>query len=355
MIDLRSDTVTRPSPAMREAIAKAEVGDDVFGEDPSVNLLQKRVAEILGKEAGLFVTSGSMGNSLAIKSQTLPGDEAICEAGAHVFNYESASAAFLSGVQFHPIPGKQGVITAEQITAAIRPEADHFPRTRLVCLENTHNRAGGTIFPLKEIRRIHEAAKFHNLKMHLDGARLWNASVATGISMKEYAQYFDSVSVCFSKGLGAPVGSLLAGDGDLIRRAHRNRKIFGGGMRQAGILAGAALYAIDHNIDRLAEDHRRARKLAEAVSALPGLFVDLESVHTNLIFIELRNSTISAAEAVETLRKQGVLIMATGPNRLRAVTHLDVSEQEIDQAIEAFRNVFRNGDTASSAGTGNDR
>ncbi len=346
MIDLRSDTVTRPSPAMREAIAKAEVGDDVFGEDPSVNLLQKKVSKMLGKEAGLFVTSGSMGNSLAIKSQTQPGDEVICESGAHIYNYESASASFLSGVQLHPIAGKYGVITAEQIAAAIRPGDAHFPRTQLICLENTHNRAGGTIFPLEEIRRIRETARSHNLKMHLDGARLWNASVATGIPMNEYAQYFDSVSVCFSKGLGAPVGSMLTGDADLIRQAHRNRKIFGGGMRQAGILAAAALYAIDHHIDRLAEDHSRARKLAEAVSTLPGLFVDLEYLHTNLIFIELQNCALSAAQAVDALREQGVLIMATGPSRLRAVIHLDVPEQQIDQAIGAFQKVFKNRHTA---------
>ena len=351
MIDLRSDTVTRPSHAMREAIAKAEVGDDVFGEDPSVNLLQEKVAEMLGKEAGLFVTSGSMGNALAIKSQTQPGDEVICEAGAHIFNYESASAAFLSGVQLHPLAGRQGVLSAEQITQAIRPGDAHFPRTQLICLENTHNRAGGTIFPLEEIRRIHETARSHNLKMHLDGARLWNASVSTRIPLNEYTQYFDSVSVCFSKGLGAPVGSLLAGDADFIRQAHRNRKIFGGGMRQAGILAAAALYAIGHNIDRLAEDHHRARKLAEAASALPGLFVDLESVHTNLVFIELRNSVISAAQAVDALRERGVLILATGPNRLRAVTHLDVSEQDIDRAIGAFWKVFENRDSAPSTGT----
>lgn len=341
MIDLRSDTVTKPSPAMREAIAKAEVGDDVYGEDPSVNLLQKKVSEMLGKEAGLFVTSGSMGNAVAIKAQTEPGDEVILEAGAHIFNYESASAAFLSGVQVHPLIGKRGAITAHQIQPHIRPESAHFPRTRLICLENTHNRAGGTIFPIEEIRRIHKMAKSKGLRMHLDGARLWNASVATGIPLSEYAQYFNSVSVCFSKGLGAPVGSLLAGDSEFIQKAHRYRKIFGGGMRQAGILAAGALYAVDHNVQRLKEDHKHARKLAEAVSEIHGLFVDLEAVHTNIIFVELQETKMTADQTVQALRDQDILILSTGPNRLRAVTHLNVSEQDIDQAIDAFQKVFK--------------
>jgi threonine aldolase len=341
MIDLRSDTVTKPSPAMREAISKADVGDDVFGEDPSVNLLQKKVSGMLGKEAGLFVTSGSMGNAVAIKAQTQPGDEVILEAGAHVFNYESASAAFLSGVQVHPLIGQRGVITTDQIEPHIRPESVHFPRTRLISLENTHNRAGGTIFPIEEIRRIHEVAKAHHLRMHLDGARLWNASVATDIPLKEYAQYFDSISVCFSKGLGAPVGSLLAGDSEFIQKAHRYRKIFGGGMRQVGLLAAGALYAVEHNIQRLEEDHRHAGKLAEAVSVLPGLFVDMDAVQTNIIFIELQKTKTTAEQTVRALRDQGVLILATGPNRLRAVTHLDVSEQDIEQAIVAFQKIFQ--------------
>lgn len=340
LIDLRSDTFTKPSPAMREAIAHAEVGDDVFGEDPTVNRLQEKVASMLGMEAALFVASGTMGNQVAINAHTQPGDEVILESHAHIFYYEAGAPALLSGVQLRTLPGVKGVISAEQVEEAIRPENVHFPPTRLICLENTHNRSGGAIFPLDEIRRIRELSEGRGIRMHLDGARLWNASVATGISLKEYGRYFDSISVCFSKGMGAPVGSMLVGNRDFIKRAHRYRKIYGGGMRQVGILAAAALYAVENNIARLAEDHRNARKLAEAVAKLPGLSVDLETVQTNIIIMKVEKAKYNAPQVVEDLKKRGVLLLAVGPIRLRAVTHLDVSEEDIDEAVETFKDVF---------------
>jgi len=248
LVDLRSDTVTKPTPAMRKAIAEAEVGDDVFGEDPTVNTLQKKVAEILGKEASLFVPSGTMANQLAIKSHTQPGDEVIIEATSHPYNFESGASAALSGIQFYCLKGVRGILDASQIEEAIRPNDHHFPVTRLICLENTHNRGGGAIYPLEKIAEISQLAKSKNLLLHLDGARLWNASVATGIKPQEYARWVDSVSVCLSKGLGAPIGSLVAGTKPFIDRVHRFRKMFGGGMRQVGIIAAAGLYALGHHI-----------------------------------------------------------------------------------------------------------
>ena len=340
MIDIRSDTVTKPSPAMQEAMAKAEVGDDVFGEDPTVNRLQEMVASLLGKEAALFVASGTMSNQVAINSHTRSGDEAVCEEGSHCYNFEAGASALLSGVQMHPIVGKRGVITADQIEEVIRPPNDHYPQTRLIVLENTHNRAGGTIFPIDEIARIRELADRHGLKMHLDGARLWNAAVATGISEKEYAQYFDSVSVCLSKGLGAPVGSVLSGSKEFIVEAHRYRKIYGGGMRQAGILAAAGIYAIEHNRTRLAEDHRRAKRLAEAISQLPGFRIDGETVRTNIVAVDVSGTGRTVPEVVEILKANGVLVTPFGRTRIRCVAHLDVSEANIDAVIMVFKQVF---------------
>jgi len=262
IIDLRSDTITKPTPQMRQAMADAAVGDDVFGEDPTVNQLQKKVTELCGKEAALFVPSGTMSNQIAINTHTQPGDEVICDYGSHIFNYEGGGPALLSGVQVHPLQGQRGVITAEQIKAVIRPADHHYAKSKLIELENTHNRAGGAIFPLDEINKIKKLADEHQLQMHLDGARLWNAHVATGISLAEWCDPFDSISLCFSKGLGAPIGSILVGSSEFIDRAHRYRKIYGGGMRQVGIIAAAALYALDHHIERLKDDHKRAYQLA---------------------------------------------------------------------------------------------
>jgi threonine aldolase len=336
LIDLRSDTVTKPTPGMREAMANAEVGDDVFGEDPTVNKLQERVASMLGKEAALFVTSGTMGNQIAINCHTRPGDEVVCEANCHSFNYEGGGPAFLSGVQMQPIQGIRGAIMADQIEAVIRPLDHHFPQTRLVALENTHNRAGGAIFPIEEIERIRELVLRRGLKIHLDGARLWNAHIATGIPLDRYARLFDSVSVCLSKGLGAPVGSVLAGSKAFINDAHRYRKIYGGGMRQAGILAAAGLYALDHHLHRLADDHRRALCLAECLASFDGVAVDFEATKTNIVIADF-GELIGVSELTAKLRDQGLLAVAFSKSRIRFVTHLDVDDSDIDQAITILK------------------
>lgn len=340
VIDLRSDTVTKPSPAMREAMAKAEVGDDVFGEDPTVNKLQTLVADLLGKEAALFVPSGSMGNQICIKVHTQPGDEVIVEKGAHVFNYETGALAFLSSVQPHPIEGIHGAFTVEDAKRVVRPKAYYMPRTRLICMENTHNRAGGTIIPISIIQEMSAFAKAEGLRFHLDGARLWNACAVTGISPKEYASHVDSISVCLSKGLGAPVGSVIAGSADFIAEARKYRKVFGGGMRQAGVLAAAGIYALQNNRHRLQEDHANARFLAEALSTIRGFDIDLESVQTNIVIISVEKSGMSPDKILTTLRAKGVLLTPGNYMGLRAVTHLDVSADQVRQAVEIIRQTF---------------
>jgi threonine aldolase len=342
IIDLRSDTVTKPSREMREAMLTAEVGDDVYGEDPTVNRLQERVAEILGKEAALFVPSGVMANQLALKVQTQPGDEAIVESESHIFNFETAGAAFLSNVQLCTVKGNKGILTAEQVAQAIRSTVYYNPKTSLVCLENTHNKAGGTIYPLEEIHKIHDLARNRKLALHLDGARLWNAAIATGIAPREYARYFDTVSVCFSKGLGAPIGSALTGTREKIEAARKYRKIFGGGMRQVGILAGGALFALDHNFERLKEDHDKAKWLAKELSGLPGIDVDLNSVQTNIIIFTMSRRSESAEELISKLKANGVLISEMGSTTLRAVTHLDVSMEQIKKAAATIKSLLRN-------------
>ncbi|RCK76545.1 MAG: Low-specificity L-threonine aldolase [Ignavibacteriae bacterium] len=339
-IDLRSDTVTKPSPEMRNAIFEAEVGDDVYGEDPTVNLLQKKVSEMFGKEAALFVPSGVMGNQVCIKTHTNPGDEIIADVDAHIFVYENAAPAVLSGVSIKTIQNQNGVITAEQIKAAIRPKAYYLPVTRLICLENTHGRSGGTIFPIDEIRKIYNLAKEENIKMHLDGARLWNAAVASDISLKEYAKYFDSILVCLSKGLGAPIGSLIVGDSEFIERARVYRKMFGGGMRQVGILAAAGIYAVENNIQRLAEDHLKAKRLAEELQSLKTFYINLQNVQTNMVIFKIV-SEISQQEVLEKLKANGVLLTPEHHNSIRAVTHLDVTFDDIDKAISVFKRIFK--------------
>ena len=334
VIDLRSDTITRPTSAMRKVMAEAEVGDDVFFEDPTVNRLQDRIAEMLGKEAALFVPSGTMSNQIAINCHTRPGDEVICEENNHIFNYECGAPAFLSGVQLHPLKGFRGVISVQQIASALRPSDHHYAQSRLIVLENTHNRAGGTIFPLEEIKAINQFAGSRNLKMHLDGARLWNAHVVTGISLEEYGSLFDSVSVCLSKGLGAPVGSVLAGSKTFIDEAHRYRKIYGGGMRQAGILAAAGLYALDHHIQRLHIDHERARQIAECLDAFDGVDVDLEATLTNIVIADFACSDLTGADVAEKLKANGVLSIPFSQSKIRFVTHLDLSADDIRSAIE---------------------
>ncbi len=336
-IDLRSDTVTRPSKAMREAMANAEVGDDVFGDDTTVNLLQKKCAELTGKESALFVPSGSMANQLAINMHTNPAEEVIVEWDSHVIRYETAAPSVLSGVQLMPLKGNKGVISVDDIVNNIRPDWYHYPKTSLICLENTHNRAGGTVYPLKDIKQAREAAKKFNLKMHLDGARIFNAVVASGVSISEYAENFDSISICFSKGLGAPIGSILCGAKKDIEKAHKFRKIIGGGMRQAGIIAAGALYALEHNIERLKEDHKNARHFAEGIADLDDVDIDLSTVQTNLVIFKVKGD---AAKLRMELEKKNVILTNDGPEKIRAVFHLDVSEEQTEQAIKIFKEIL---------------
>ncbi|MFH1139023.1 MAG: low-specificity L-threonine aldolase [Pseudomonadota bacterium] len=333
-IDLRSDTVTRPTPGMREAMFKAAVGDDVFREDPTVNALEEKAAARLGKEAALFVTSGTMANQIAIKILTQPGDEVIVEEGAHPFMYEAAAAGIISSVQLRPLPGKRGLLSPAQILDAIRPDDVHHPPTRLVCVENTHNRGGGAIYPLGLVEEIAVGAKGRGLFLHLDGARLFNACVASGRSPAEYARWFDTVSFCLSKGLGAPVGSLLVGGRDLMAKARRWRKVLGGGMRQAGFLAAAGLYALDNQVERLAEDHGNAGFLAQGLAEIEGLTINPDEVETNIVIFRVAKKGLTAPALVEGLKKEGVLMLAVGPDRIRAVTHLDVDRAGMETALK---------------------
>jgi threonine aldolase len=331
MIDLRSDTVTRPTPEMREAIARAEVGDDVYGEDPTVNRLQDAAAARFGKEAALFVASGSMANQVAIRALTEHGDAVIAGHGSHHFLFESGAAGALSGVQF-TLVGVDGFFGADEVHTAVYPREHHFARTRLVCVENTHNRSGGRVFPFDRVQAVVRAAREHDLRLHLDGARIFNAEVATGIPVAEWARPFDSVSFCLSKGLGAPVGSLLVGSRDFITRAHRFRKMFGGGMRQAGILAGGALYALEHHVKRLADDHSNAHRLAAGLAELPGVTI-LREPETNMVVFQVSD----LAKFLEQSRACRVLINPISTDTLRAVTHLDVSADDVEEALGRLR------------------
>jgi len=339
-IDLRSDTVTKPTPAMRKAMAEAEVGDDVYGEDPTVNALQGKVAELLGKEAAIFVASGTMANQLAIKAHTQPGDELIMEATSHPYNFEGGAIAAISGVQVYCIQGVRGILNASQIEAAIRPADHHYAVTRLVCMENTHNRGGGSIYHLRNMQEIFRVAKAKGLSVHLDGARLWNASVATGVTLNEYAQCADSVSVCISKGLGCPVGSLVAGSKEFVDRVHRFRKMVGGGLRQAGILAAAGIYALDHHVDRLKEDHDNAKRLALGLKEIRGIAVNPDHVETNIIIFGVAGTGMTSPAVRDAMKNEGVLMNALPGNEIRVVTHLDVTRDDIDKALAAFRKVI---------------
>jgi threonine aldolase len=332
-VDLRSDTVTMPSPAMREEMARAEVGDDVYREDPTVNRLQELTAELLGKEAGLFIPSGTMSNQVAVGT-ACRGAEAICEAGAHTFHHEMAGAAARSGIQLVPVAGERGVLTWADIEPAIRPVADYYPRTGRICLENTHNSAGGVVFPLEVLADVGEKARARGIPVHLDGARLWNAAVASGVPLSDYAACADSVSVCFSKGLGAPVGSCLCGTRDFVEEAIMVRRSFGGAMRQAGILAAAALYAVEHNVERLAEDHRRARALAEGLAGMSAFTV--EPPQTNIVMVDCVDDGVAASALADLLREEGVLVHPFGPRRIRAVTHLNLDDADVERALRAF-------------------
>jgi len=339
MIDLRSDTVTRPTPAMREAMARAEVGDDVYGEDPTVNRLQDMAAALLGKEAALFVPTGIMANQLSVRAQTKPGDEVIIEGRSHIVRYEHGAAAALAGVQLHWVTTERGIMTPAQVEAAIRPKDPYSLSTALICLEQTHNSGGGSIYPLHVIQQIHAVAHRHGVPMHLDGARLFNAVVATGVPAAEYARSFDTVSFCLSKGLGAPVGSVIVSDRRTIERIRPLRRMYGGGMRQAGILAAAGIYALEHNVGRLKDDHANAKRLAHALQKLPGVTVNPEHVETNIVIFEVAG-TRTAGEIVRDLKAAGVLLNAVGPRSFRAVTHLDVSAADIDSVAAIFERVL---------------
>jgi threonine aldolase len=329
VVDLRSDTVTKPTASMREAMARAELGDDVFGDDPSVNVLQERIASMLGKEAALFVPSGTQSNLIAIMSHCGRGDEYIVGQMAHTYRWEGGGAAVLGSVQPQPLEHQaDGTLALRDIAGAVKPDDAHFARSRLLCLENT---LGGKALSVAYMSEATALARQHGLATHLDGARLFNASTALGVSARDVAQYFDTVSVCFSKGLGAPVGSALCGPKALIHRAHRWRKMLGGGMRQSGVLAAAALHALDHHVARLADDHALAQRLAKGLSGLPGIVV--EPPQTNMVFADVQGER--AAGLIDHLKSRGVLV--TGLYRLRFVTHLDVNAQGVDRAIAAVR------------------
>jgi threonine aldolase len=341
MIDLRSDTVTKPSPAMRDAMARAAVGDDVYGEDPTVNRLQEMAAGLLGKTAAIFVPSGTMANQLSIRAQTQPGQEVIVESTAHIVRYEQGAAAALSGVQLHWVRGERGLVTVEQIETAIRPKDPHTIPTALICLENTHNSGGGSIYPLATIEAIRSVSQRHGVPMHLDGARLFNAVAATGIPAADYARHFETVSVCLSKGLGAPVGSLIAtSDLTLLDRLRRFRRMYGGAMRQAGILAAAGLYALEHNIARIKEDHGHAKRLAQILHTIPSVSLNPTHVETNIIVFEVKDNGRSPAQLVTELKHAGLLVNAIGGRAFRAVTHLDISGEAIEEAGRIFAAVL---------------
>lgn len=342
MIDLRSDTVTKPTEEMRKAMARAEVGDDVYGEDPTVNRLQDMAATMLGKRFALFVPSGTMANQLAIRSHTQPGQEIIVESKSHVVRYEQGAAGALAGVQLHWVTGERGIMTAEQVEAAIRPSDPHSITTALICIENTHNAGGGTIYPLSTIEKIRALAVRHGIPMHLDGARLFNAVVATTLPPTVYAQHFETVSLCLSKGLGAPVGSLLiSNDQRLMDRARRFRRMYGGAMRQAGILAAAGIYALERHVARLKTDHEHAKKLARQLQHISGILIAPQHVETNIVVFDIVDAHRSPAELVAALKEQGVLINALGGQSYRAVTHLHITEKQIDEAVAVFANVLK--------------
>ena len=337
LIDMRSDTVTRPTPAMREAMLRAEVGDDVMAEDPTINALQERVAALFGKEAALFVSSGTQANQISIKAYTQPGDEVIADAICHPVRSELGASALISGVQVAMIPTVRGVYTREAAAKLIR--ADHWmqPKTSLLWVENTHNAGGGTVFPLDALDGLRALSNERGIPLHIDGARIFNAVVASGIAPAEWGRRCDSLSFCLSKGLGCPVGSMLMGTREFIKRARRLRQIYGGGWRQAGILAAAGLHALDHHVERMAEDHANAKWFAERVSALQGVELVYADTQTNLVFLDVAPSGLAAETVSQRLRERGVALAMRGGTTFRAVTHLDVTRAEVEQAARALQ------------------
>ena len=340
-IDLRSDTVTKPSSAMREVIASAPVGDDVYGDDPTANSLEERVAEMFGKEAGLFTPTGSLANQLAIRMLVGPGEELLAETNSHIVRAELGAAAVFSGITTRTWPAKNGLLKASDALEIARPNSGpYLVSTTAIAVENTHNFGGGTVQPLEEIKALRKGADELGIALHLDGARIWNAHVASGVSFEEYGKYFDTVSVCLSKGLGAPVGSVMLSTKERVTKARVWRKRYGAGMRQIGLLAAAGHFALDNNVDRLADDHRLAKKLALAIAQINSSLVDPETVDTNIVGLDLTSLPITAAELATVCREKGLWISALGPKYARLVTHLDFSENECDQAIEILKSAL---------------
>ncbi len=338
-IDLRSDTVTKPTPEMRRVMAEAEVGDDVYGEDPTVNRLEALAARRLGKEAGLFVATGTMGNQVAIMTHTQRGDEIIVESDSHIFMYEVGATAVFSGAQIRQVPGAGGVLNPSGVEAAIRENDIHAPRTSLLCLENTHNRAGGTVTPVQRMRELYGVAKRHGMAVHLDGARVFNAAVALGVDAKEIAAWTDSVQFCLSKSLAAPIGSVIVGSKDWIDRARKNRKMMGGGMRQAGIIAAAGIVALEKMVDRLAEDHENARLLAENLAEVRGLRIDMNTVQTNMVFVDVSGTGMTADQFSLAGLEYGVKFNPSDPMKVRFVTHKDVTREDVLEAVKVVRRI----------------
>jgi threonine aldolase len=337
MIDLRSDTVTKPTPGMLEAMFHAKVGDDVFNEDPTVMALEQKVAELFGHEAGLFCPSGTMTNQIAIKVNTQPGDEVLCDVSAHIYNFEGGGISFNSGVQAKLIQGERGRMSAKQVEESINPTYDWLTRTRLVSVENTANRAGGSYYSLQQVREIAAVCKQHGLRYHLDGARIFNAIVEAGYSASEIGSLFDSVSVCLSKGLGAPAGSVLLGSKELVRQSRRIRKIFGGGMRQAGFIAAAGIYALDHHVERLKEDHARAKTIGDTLSKA-GYVENVLPVDTNIIIFNL-NDKLSPEKFIKQLSENGIKAVGFGKQAIRFVTHLDFTDDMLEQTVKVLRTI----------------
>jgi len=340
-IDLRSDTVTLPTPARREAMASAEVGDDVMGEDPTINRLEAMAAERVGKEAALYVASGTMGNLVSVLTHCGRGEEIIVGDHGHLFLFEAGSVSAVGGIHSRQVPNRpDGTLDLAQVEAAIRPNDDHFPRTRLICLENTHNRCGGACLTPDYMRQVRALADGYNLKIHLDGARVFNAAVALGVDVCELTRDADSLSFCLSKGLSAPVGSLVCGPADFIREARRARKVLGGGMRQGGVIAAAGVVALEHMIDRLAEDHVNARRLAEGLADIPGVILDPSRVQTNIVYFDLDDGAPGAAEFSRRIAERGVKMGPTGARRIRAVTHYGIEADHIEQALAVVAQVM---------------
>ncbi len=337
-IDLRSDTVTRPSQAMREAMASAPVGDDVYGDDPTINSLEERVAAMFGKEAGVFTPTGSLANQLAIRILVAPGEELIAETNSHIVRAELGAAAVFSGITTRTWPAKNGLLIAKDALEIARPNSGpYLVSTTAIAVENTHNFGGGTIQPLDEIKALRKGADEVGLALHLDGARIWNAHVASGVALNEYGKYFETISVCLSKGLGAPIGSVMLSTKDRVTKARIWRKRYGAGMRQVGLLAGAAHYALDHNISRLTEDHRRAKEIAIAIASVDASFIDPNTVETNIVGLDLSALPITAAELAARTKEAGLWISALGPKYARLVTHLDFDDTQCAQAIEILK------------------